>query len=75
MKASDWIKVEDRLPEIGENVLVASKTKQCGDVGFRMGHRVKWRFVTTDKNDFALVIGEEMVTHWQEIVPPKEEEK
>ena len=75
MKASDWIKVEDRLPEIGENVLVASKTKQCGDVGFRMGRRVKWRFVTTDKNDFALVVGEEMVTHWQEIVPPKEKEK
>lgn len=70
---AQWIKVTDRLPEYGEDVLVAYKTKQCGDVGFRMGHRVRWRFATTDKNDFALFIGEEMVTHWQEIVPPKED--
>ena len=73
MKAEDWIKVEDRLPEVGEEVLVVYKTKQCGDVGFRMGDRVKWRFATTDKNDFALNIGEEMITHWMPIVPPKED--
>lgn len=73
MKAEDWNKVTDGLPEYGEEVLVAYKTKQCEDVGFRMGHRVQWRFATTDKNDFALFIGEEMVTHWQEIVSPKED--
>lgn len=27
----------------------------------------------TDENDFALFIGEEMVTHWQEIVTPQED--
>jgi hypothetical protein len=39
MKASDWIKVEDRLPEVGEVVFVAYKTEQCGDTGFRIGNR------------------------------------
>ena len=68
-----WIKVEDRLPEIGEEVLVVYKSKQCEDIGYRMGHRAKWRFAITDKNDFALNIGEEMITHWMPIVPPKED--
>ena len=73
MKASDWIKVEDRLPEMGEEVFVTYKSSQCEDVGFRTGHRAKWRFATTDKNDFILNIGEEKVTYWMPIVPPKED--
>lgn len=73
MKAEDWIKVEDRLPEMNEEVLVTYKSARCEGTGFRMGHRVKWRFATTDKNDFYLNLGEKEVTHWMLIVPPKED--
>lgn len=69
----DWIKVTDRLPEVGEVVLVAYKTKQCGDIGFRIGNRSMWGLSTTDKNDFVLYVGEAEVTHWMPIMPPKED--
>ena len=73
MKAEDWIKVTDRLPEFGEVVFVAYKTKECGDTGFRIGIRSMWRFDITDKNNFVLYIGEAEVTHWMPIVPPEED--
>lgn len=72
MKARNWIKVEDRLPEIGENVLCATKggkyminsmyiPKDCkGNV---LGPK-EWRGSSSVKDS---------ITHWMPIVPPKED--
>ena len=73
LQKRDWIKVEDRLPEMGEEVFVTYKSSRCEDIGFRTGHRDIWGFSNTDENYFILNIGEEKVTHWMPIVPPKED--
>lgn len=72
MKAEDWIKVEDRLPEQEEG-FVASKVvlvRHC-DGSYNIA------FYSYRKNDncwFNPMICELMnITHWQEIVPPKED--
>lgn len=80
MKASDWISVKDRLPEL------------CCDVGFvkfsgevllclRNGEVFTGRLVC-DKKDYTKFVSAsrggsyslEEATHWQEIVLPKKEE-
>ena len=72
MKASEWIKVEDRLPEVNEYVLCATKRgkyivnsmeipKDC--YGKILGVK-EWRGSSSVKDS---------ITHWQEIIPPKED--
>ena len=71
MKAGDWIKVEDRLPQFNTEVLVARFTLNCG-----------WWYevAAVCKNDFNQLRWYnqdgwdlDYVTHWMPIVPPKED--
>lgn len=64
----NWIKVEDRLPEVGQKVLL-NQHKASFSVGF-LGYnplKMEYRFIvfTNSKpvTDF---------THWAEITPPKD---
>lgn len=61
----EWIKVSERLPELGERVLVCEK-----DFGVQVGHldiKVKWQF---SYSSFPSVI---KITHWMPLPnPPKE---
>lgn len=70
MKASDWISVEDRLPKIGERVMV-SQLFNDGSTIVRMATRVKLNQTERWYNDDGFNI--EYVTHWQKIVLPKKE--
>lgn len=72
MKASDWIKVTDKLPEKDEYVLCATKNgkylinsvyEDC--YGKVLGSK-EWRGTTSIK---------ESITHWMPIIPPKKAEK
>ena len=73
MKSSDWISVKDRLPKIGEYVLVCCRatdnelypTIACRTDG--RGTSVMWY----GEDGFDLP----EVTHWQKIVLPKKEEE
>lgn len=69
---SEWIKVEDRLPEVNEYVLCATKggkyminsiyiPKDCK--GKVLGPK-EWRGSSSVKDS---------ITHWMQIVPPKED--
>jgi hypothetical protein len=73
MKASDWISVEDRLPKIGEGVLVC---KRFDDNTFfiitatytgqeKIHDLAHYWWYTDDGFDI------DGVTHWQKIVLPK----
>lgn len=74
MKAEDWNKVTDRLPEIGEYVLCATK-----------GGKYIINSMYIPKDCYGNVLGPKewhgsgnvvnSITHWISIVPPKEEEK
>ena len=72
MKASDWIKVEDRLPEYEETVMVACHYKDDPEVVYIFCHRTDRNEVLTDKNEFAIT-PDFNITHWLPIVPPKED--
>lgn len=70
MKASDWISVNDRLPKIGERVMVCQSFND-GSTFARMATRVKYIM-----NQFARWYDDEgfeieYITHWQKIVLPK----
>ena len=73
MKAQDWIKVEDRLPEYEEDVLVAGYFNGVGDMETWFSHRSKNEFVLRDKNDFCIYDSKCRITHWMTIVLPKED--
>ena len=68
MRASDWISVEDRVPKIGERVMVFQQFND-GSTFARMATRVqinqndRWY----DDEGFEL----EYISHWQKIVLPK----
>ena len=69
---TEWIKVEDRLPEIDEYVLCATK---------RGKYIINSMYIP--KDSYGKVLGpkewhgsssvKDSITHWQEIVPPKED--
>ena len=72
MKASDWISVKDRLPKIGERVIVCQSFSD-GSIFARIATRVKINQTDRwyDDDGFNL----EYISHWQPIVLPKIEKK
>jgi hypothetical protein len=66
MKASDWIKVDDRLPKKAALVLVAWHNPDIVGMGYCYGED-DWR---NDDEEYS-----EMATphYWMPIVPPKED--
>ena len=73
MKAEDWIRVTDRLPEVNKDVLLAfirhGEAEYFATVGYLERTRVKglptfnWN---TEYEDVDMII-----THWMPIVLPK----
>ena len=70
LQSSEWISVEDRLPEIGEYVIafdgeeqkvVKMTTYQEGSIGYQQGLRDCW-FEYTSHNNYAFKFYN--VTHW-----------
>lgn len=72
MKAEDWIKVTDRLPEYEEEVLAAGYFPFSTEMDMFFIHRTANDNVVRDANHFAIIDGVR-VTHWMPIVPPKED--
>ena len=72
MKAEDWIKVEDKLPEVGEYVLCATK-----------GGKYMINSMYIPKDSYGKILGvkewrgsssvKDSITHWMTIVSPKED--
>jgi hypothetical protein len=69
MKASDWIKVEDRLPEEGQLCLVKDNRGNywCGKYEEMFEHSEQWGFLC---GPFFILDTE---SNWMPIVPPKED--
>lgn len=63
LSKSDWISVEDRLPEYDEHVLVYSKYKEL----YWISHRMKDVRIRKDNNGFIHPIDEFPITHWKPI--------
>ena len=59
---SDWVSVEDGLPDYEEDVLVCNKN-DTSDIWF--GHRTSDRQVVVDEHKFAKGYG--TITHWHKI--------
>lgn len=72
LQKRDWIKVEDRLPEYEETVMVACHYKDDPEIDYIFCHRTDRNEVLTDKHGFA-IISDFNITHWMPIVPPKED--
>jgi hypothetical protein len=76
MKASDWISVEDRLPNLGEYVFVAIEMKYDFEEKLEIVVDIGW---LNEEGDFDTINdwneGQQhfQVTHWQPIVFPKKE--
>lgn len=70
MKASDWISIKDRSPQIGERVLVCQSFND-GSTYAQMATRVKKNKIDRWYDDDGFAIDE--ITHWQKIVFPKKE--
>lgn len=73
MKASDWVSVEDKLPEVDTMVFIYTTNGKCGIssmyipkdcYGNVLGGK-EWRGCAAMKN---------AITHWQPIVLPKTEQ-
>ena len=78
MKSTDWIKVEDRLPEVLQEVILAFKmSEEAGGYSVTCGYlesrRIKGlpTFIWVTEYDDKCMI----VTHWMPIVLPKEDEE
>ena len=69
---AQWIKVEDRLPEYEETVMVACHYKDDPEIDYIFCHRTDRNEVLTDKNGFA-IIPDFNIIHWMPIIPPKED--
>lgn len=72
MKASDWISVKDKLPEVDIMVLICTTNNKCGISGISSMY--------IPKDCYGNVLGEKewrgsdamknSITHWQKIVLP-----
>jgi hypothetical protein len=74
MKASDWISIEDELPELGEYVFIAIEMKYDHDAQMERVVDIGW--INNDGgfdmiNDWHEGQQHFMITHWQKIVFPK----
>lgn len=63
LSKSDWISVEDRLPEYDERVLVYSKYKEL----YWISHRMKDVRIRKDHNGFIHPLKDCAITHWKPI--------
>ena len=71
MKAEDWIKVEDRLPEDGQMCLIITRgTQECYVARWEQRIRI---FMVSETNFIGFY--KPALTHWMPIVLPKEERK
>ncbi len=70
MKAEDWIKVTNKLPEYEELVLVAGLFDGVGDVEAWFSHRSESDEVLRDKNHFCIYHNSARITHWMPVVLP-----
>jgi hypothetical protein len=76
MKASDWISVKDRLPNLGEYVFVAIEMKYDFEEQLEIVVDIGW---LNEEGDFDTINdwneGQQhfQVTHWQPIVLPRKE--
>ena len=74
MKASDWISVKDRLPELDEYVFIVIEMKYDHDNQMKRVVDIGWR---NQDDDFDMINdwyeGQQhfKVTHWQKVVFPK----
>ena len=68
MRTSDWISVNDKLPKIGERVMVCQSFND-GSTFARMATRVKINQTDRWYDDEGFKT--EYITHWQKIVLPK----
>jgi hypothetical protein len=62
LNKSDWVSVEDGLPDYEEDVLVCNENEPS-DMWF--GHRTSDRRVVVDEHEFAKGYG--TITHWHKI--------
>lgn len=63
LSKSDWISVEDRLPEYNERVLVYSKYKEL----YWISYRAKDVCIIKDNNGFIHPLKGYAITHWKPI--------
>lgn len=76
MRASDWISVEDRLPELGKDVFIVIEMKYEYEREIETVVDIGW---LNEDGDFAMINdwdeGQQhfKITHWQPIVLPKKE--
>ena len=70
MKAEDWIKVEDRLPERIEGLYVTHNVLVRQSEGV---YNIAFYSYKEGNNCWFNTMGWKLkgVTHWQEIIPPK----
>ena len=71
MKAEDWIKVTNKLPEYDETVLVAYHWEADDEFTYMFSHRPTSSDVRIDENGFAFIDKRIIITHWMPIMPPK----
>ena len=63
LSKSDWISVDERLPEYGEKVCVYSKYKGL----YWISHRMKDVCIKKDNNGFIRPLKDCAITHWKPI--------
>lgn len=63
LSKSDWISVEERLPEYNEMVLAYSKYKEL----YLISHRMKDVCTRKDPNGFIHSLKDCIITHWKPI--------
>lgn len=72
MKASDWISVKDRLPEVDTMVLVCTHNGKCAISSMYIPQDCYGK-VLGDKEWSGSNAMRTAITHWQHIVLPKKE--